>query len=177
MSSQEKNKKSDFKNILNRKWEYFISRNLTVWHDELSLIGGVKHYPIYRLPKFYQLRIHHHNYSDFYQLKQGEGNHLYFKESLRGNFKNRAYIKFLEVLYKKQGQKLLRLSKKLADKPDLLEKFFNCYAKSTCMLGITATASKILTDDILLSLKGLSGLERQQVIVYYSGSKQLAPIQ
>ncbi|MDP2587101.1 MAG: PEP-utilizing enzyme, partial [Candidatus Komeilibacteria bacterium] len=163
--------------ILNRKWEYFISRNLTVWHDELSLIGGVKHYPIYRLPKFYQLRIHHHNYSDFYQLKGGEGSHLYFQESLRRNFKKPGYIKFLEVLYKKQSRELLRLAKKLPGKPDLLKNFFDSYSKATCLLHISTVASKFLTDDILRSLKALSEQERHEVISYYSRPKQLASLQ
>ena len=47
--------------ILSLPWEYYISRNLPIWHDELTLLynNDARGWPAYDLPANYlQLRVH-----------------------------------------------------------------------------------------------------------------------
>jgi len=163
------------KDLFKKSWQYYISRNVSVWHNELTLYSTVKDYKRYRLPIFLQFRLHHGVHSDFYVLEKGKFGRANFTEELMNNLSNPKYVGFLKNIYKKNGKKLTSLAKLSKVDYKSLKKFFKFYQYCICMLEITAMASKLVTDKVLELLKGYEN--KEEIIAYYSKSKGLAPIQ
>jgi phosphohistidine swiveling domain-containing protein len=164
--------------LLNFKhhWNFFISRNLPVWHNTLHLMKSNFGYRHYQLGKMYtQLRTHHNLESDFYYISNGSGSNKRFLDRLTSKLKKKSYIIFLKKEYKKDGQKLLNWSKRINSKVNSLKPFLDYCGYCMILLEITSWASKIITDKIVAELK--SNPECDKIINYYSTPKKLAPIQ
>lgn len=153
-----------------------MSRNVPVWHDTLELTKSESAYRHYKLNKKYlEIRIHRDLDSDFYYPLAGRRSVKTFINPLEKNLEKKNYINFLKKEYKKNGVKLLALSKNLKPTTKSLKIFLNYYGYCTPLLVITSWSSKILTDKLIFELR--DNPDRDAIIRYYSIPKQLAPVQ
>lgn len=160
------------KKYLSQDWEYYISRNVTFWHNSLSLLYGEKGYSLYKLPPFIPLKVHRGFHSDFYVLSEAINK---FNKQLQQHLQNQQYLIFLKKKYNKDGKKLFQFSQNLSISYNKFNNFFHYYGLCYPMLDITATGSKLITDKVLGLLP--NNEERVDVIAYYSKPKRLAPLQ
>lgn len=163
-------------NLLKQNWGFYLSRNIPIWHESLTINFSGRSLKKYKLPTLLSMsRIHRGFECDFYHTQDGLGNVSYIKKSLEKNLESKSYLTFLKKNYKKDCDKLLAWSKKLKKDSKSIQKFLEYYGYCTTTLDITAIASKILTDKIISQLK--DNPELQEIIIYYTTPKQLAPIQ
>ncbi|OGH64150.1 MAG: hypothetical protein A2821_02600 [Candidatus Magasanikbacteria bacterium RIFCSPHIGHO2_01_FULL_41_23] len=162
-------------NLINQSWQYIISRNIPLWTTSLVLVGSLNHYPTYRLPALKQVRIHRGYHSDFYMLANGEGSKWEFADALQENFRQPEYLEFLQNIYKKNCEELLIMAHDITADYDSIQQFFDFYGHCTCMLNITAQASKIITDHTAsLFADNPNGSE---IILAYGAPQSRVPIQ
>lgn len=162
-------------NLFDQNWQYFISRNVTVWHDSLTIRSALSNYSAYRLPNFSQIRVHRGFHSDFYVLSTGPDSHAKFIQSLRENFADREYLDFLKKMYHKNGEELLNQARDVTLTYDSIQSFFDFYAYCTCLLDITAQGSKVITDYLFTLFP--DNPNAAEIIAVYGAPKSLAPIQ
>ena len=162
-------------NLFSQPWEYSISRNVTLWHNSLTLMGSLAHYGAYRLPNLHHVRVHRGFHADFYMLGTGEGGRQNFVIALRENFCKPEYLSFLQSIYKKNGEALLALARETKADHQSMQTFFDFYAECICLLDITAQASKVITDHVVSLFK--DNPNSVEIIAAYSAPKMLAPVQ
>jgi len=164
--------------ILSLPWEHYIARNLPIWHDELTLLhnNDVRGWPAYKLPADYmQVRVHHGDLGDFYNLSDGKCGRKKLNQALLENFSKPRYCDFLVKKYKNNGQKFLRLARGLKLNEKSFSEFFVFYGLSCVMLDVTAFGSKVVTNKILELLGDCPN--QSDIFAYYSKSKMLSPLQ
>jgi len=164
--------------ILSLPWEYYISRNLPIWHDELTFLhnNGKRGWPAYKLPaKYIQARVHHGDLSDFYNLPDGKYGRKKLNQALLENFSKKSYCDFLIKKYKSNGQKFLRLACRLKLNEKSFAEFFAFYGLSCVMLDVTAFGSKVVTNKILELLGDCPN--QSEIFARYAKSKMFSPTQ
>ncbi len=94
--------------IFQHRWEFYISRNISVWHNTLQMIKSDSAYSHYKLSKIYlQFRVHRNLESDFYYQLSGPRPVGTFVKRLEKNLEKKDYINFLKKEYKKDCTKFL----------------------------------------------------------------------
>lgn len=162
--------------IFSKNWTYFISRNVSIWHDELTIRAGLDgSYATYRLPNIMFSRIHRFNHADFYFLSEGQNSKKNFYKHLSKQLEDYSYARFLQKKYYQNGGSLIKTAKNLKSSATSLQRFFDQYGACTAMLDITAVASKIITDKLFAELGTYS--DRENIIAYYGSAKKLSPLQ
>lgn len=161
--------------ILARKWQYYISRNVPLWHDSLYLAFGTEGYKKYNLPPIIHFRIHRGDESDFYYLNDGQYSRHAYTEQLARNLGDVKYIKFLIKTYQLDCAALVRLSKTTKIEFKSLHDFFYFYGLCNCMLDVTSLSSKILTDKAINLLKNFPNAA--EIMAYYGRPRRLSPLQ
>ncbi len=129
----------------------------------------------YELPNIVFVRIHRFNHADFYLLADGVGGKKNFGDQLARHFKNPSYITSIQKQYYSNSKTLLSLARQVKPTTTSLQRFFDYYSASTAMLDITASASKVVTDQLLQELNGHPNSEK--IIAYYSTPQKLSPLQ
>lgn len=163
------------KKVLQQSWEYHLSRNIPIYHSELTIYSWMQEVHFYQLPKMLRCQLHRGTHCDFYVLAQGRYNLGQFKLALKQKLVDPYYVTFLRALYKRNGQRLLKLVRNFKLEYSVARDFFSFYQRCICMLDTTAVASKLVTDQLV---ELLSGYQNQlEIISYYSRPKTLAPIQ
>lgn len=167
------------KTAYNRDWEYYISRNTTIWTSSTLMdymFSGFKRYKI-KNDYYDHVRIHHGFLTGLYNCISGIGSVNHLIAELSEKLENKKYVNFLKKTFIEDGNKLIKLSKELKNDQKNLEYFFEFYGKCLAMLDITCFASKIITDKIEVGLKGCA--KKDLIISYYSKPKknEIAPIQ
>jgi len=164
--------------ILALQWDYYISRNLPIWHDELTLLynNDERGNPIYKVPAGYiQVRVHRECLGDFYHLQDGKYGRKRSTDAILNNFSTKYYCDFLIKKYKENGKNFLSLVRGLKMTVKSWGDFFVFYGLSCNMLDITALGSKVLTNKISELLGDRS--DSAEIFARYSKSKMLSPLQ
>lgn len=164
--------------ILSLPWEYYISRNLPIWHDELTLLynNDARGWPAYDLPANYlQLRVHRGDFADFYHVMSGPYGRDKLNRGLLKNLSEQKYVDFSIKYFKERCGKFIHLTKNLEAESKSMEKFFEFYGLSCCLLDFTALGSKVVTNKILELLGDFPN--QSEIFAYYSKSKMLSPMQ
>src|SRR3989339_295487 len=164
--------------ILSLPWEYYISRNIPIWHDELTLLynNDARGWPAYKLPANYaQLRAHRGDFADFYHLMFGQYGRDKLNNALLRHLGEQKYVDFSIKYFKERGGKFIHLAKELETKPKTLGRFFEFYGLSCCLLDFTSLGSKVITDKILELLGQCPN--QADIIAYYAKSPMLSPMQ
>lgn len=162
--------------LLKLNWQYYISRNVPLWHDSLQISFGKEGCERYGLPCIWHLRAHRHGEeADFYYLQNGKYGRDRFSTTLAKKLSQPDFIKFIKKQFKKDCAELTRLAGLAKLNPRSLDKFFRFYGLSEAMLDITSLGSKLLTDKVL-ELLG-NNFDRQSIAAYYTRLAGLAPMQ
>ena len=152
-----------------------MSRNLSIWHDELCMKFGTQGMHLFKLPGFFKVKVHRGFHSDFYWLEEGAYSRQQFIEVLRTKLNTPSYLSFLKTTYLTSGNQLLYLAKKIRSDVGTLKRFLRWYGVCQSLLDITAISSKVITDEIVRLLPRESN--RLALISYYGQPRQLSPIQ
>lgn len=164
--------------ILSLPWEYYISRNIPIWHDELTLLynNDERGWPAYKLPANYlQLRVHRGDLADFYHIMSGPYGRDKLNRGLLKNLSEQKYVDFSIKYFKKRCNEFIRLAKNLEARPKSMERFFEFYGLSCCLLDFTALGSKVITNKILELLGDRP--DKTEIFARYSKSPMLSPMQ
>ena len=112
-------------NIFYQKWQFYISRNLPIWHDSLAYEFFSMGFKRYKINKSYdQCRVHRSFCGDFYSCISGNQSVEDFKDELSKKLSDPKYLQFLKIKYKKDLTKFLSLSKKINTDYKTLKLFF-----------------------------------------------------
>jgi phosphohistidine swiveling domain-containing protein len=164
--------------IFERRWQWEIGRNISVWHSEINCrLSYIKPgYKYFGLPTFFQLRLHRGTHCDFYYPVDNKPyNRRQFAAALLRRYGEKKFLSSLRPKYKKILSRLLTLAKNLKPTTRELENFFASYVWAIPTLDITAMGSKVVSDHLEKLLK--NNPARQEIIVYYGRERGLAPVQ
>ncbi|MFH1207593.1 MAG: PEP-utilizing enzyme [Patescibacteria group bacterium] len=153
-------------------WEYFIARNLPVWHNEVCFMHEYRGFADFGLPMFEHVKVCRGFHTDFYARTASLSA---LSSSIDRHFRQLEYFRSLWQRYHLYARRLLKASHRLKSDPKDLRVFFKLYGVSTAILDLTQIAGRVVTEWVVQDLPNIS--QRLQAVEYYSKSRWLPPIQ
>jgi phosphohistidine swiveling domain-containing protein len=164
--------KKEIQKLLKQNWKYYISRNIHLWHNEVSLLSNND---AFGLTKYLQLRVHDLTHSDFYLLHQWRYSREDFIKQLMVKIIKPDYIRSVFAIYKMNCQKLIKIATTTKSDFNSLKDFFDFYGACISMLDLTTAINEIASQKVNNLLRDYDN--KLEILFYYSQPKVLAPIQ
>jgi phosphoenolpyruvate synthase/pyruvate phosphate dikinase len=150
----------------NTNWQLFVTRNMSFFHECSEIPGVIRYGKLFGVPPRYQISI----------ITENGTRTSIFQNEKRIKIYNRGIvqlclsskIKNLEKIYKKYGNNLLKISKKIEKDFSLktFREFIEAYEKFEPSLPLTATLGRVIHQLLIEELKKLYSLKNKQEIEF-----------
>ncbi|MFA6553542.1 MAG: PEP-utilizing enzyme [Patescibacteria group bacterium] len=153
-------------------WQYFIARNLSVWHNE----AGFKYESLgladFSLPALRLIKVCRGFHTDFYGQKRSMAA---IRKNIAHQLRQDSYIPLLRTKYVKYCKKLELMSRNLTLRSEDLRQFFEFYGRAEAILDITQFAGPIATDWLFKAIPDVS--IRTAAVQCFGNKNNTAPVQ